>query len=349
NAACIEATEDHEAPIVLNSSGFQGSAILCITEDHGSVFITTQGNPGEYYERAGNKLYSMSFSLDESLTMLARAVASTGALDGKVIGVVAADTPGQAEAVQAGLIDVLRDEFNIEVARFDVIGCAGSSLCAEGVAESVSGMKRDGVNVLFPTLNVVSLPGYINEMVTQGFDPNALQIYNSDFNSQAGDLTSSKVVEFGGDAAGAMYDGTIIYDSDATGAFRLPDYQPAQFDEMCNRVYTENNESGDHYEQNVEEQSSPYGMVTTVCSEVRVMARALFAAGPNPTRDDIAAALENLGPIDIGGMDPASFRPGKYTAPDVVYPLEFNFPCEVQPAIRTCILPTGDAVLVERD
>ena len=34
-------------------------------------------------------------------------------------------------------------------------------------------MIADGVDVMFPLLNVISLPGYIGEMVTQGVKPGA--------------------------------------------------------------------------------------------------------------------------------------------------------------------------------
>ena len=47
-------------------------------------------------------------------------------------------------------------------------------------------------------------------MINQGYGPGDVQFYNSDFNSQADDLVSGKVNEFGGDAAGELYNGTII-------------------------------------------------------------------------------------------------------------------------------------------
>ena len=35
-------------------------------------------------------------------------------------------------------------------------------------------------------------------------------------------------------------------------------------------------------------------MAISICSILRVMARAIYDAGDNPTRDDITAALNNL-------------------------------------------------------
>ena len=58
-----------------------------------------------------------------------------------------------------------------------------------------------------------------------------------------------------------------------------------------------------------------------------MIARAIDAAGPNPTRDDLARAMEGLGAIDQGSRIPGSFGPGKYTAPNALYTMIFHYPC----------------------
>ena len=52
NAACIQAIEDLNAVIVVNSSGFQGSATLCIVEEHETAFITSFSPPDEFMRRS---------------------------------------------------------------------------------------------------------------------------------------------------------------------------------------------------------------------------------------------------------------------------------------------------------
>ena len=68
-----------------------------------------------------------------------------------------ADAPGEPEIVETGLIDTL-EELGVEPTRVDVIGCQGGNSCTQGVIESVNGMIADGVDVMFPLLNVISLP-----------------------------------------------------------------------------------------------------------------------------------------------------------------------------------------------
>ena len=345
NAACIQATEDFNGVILLNSSGLQGSANLCIVEDHQTAFISTQGQSEEFMARGEDLLVSLSPTLEESLRFLARDLIAKGALEGRTIGVAAPDTPGQYEATQTGLVEEL-EAAGIEVAVFDVIGCGGQVSCTEGLSESVQRLRDAGVDVFFNVLNILSAPSYIAEMVAQGFEPGDVQFYASDFNSQAGELVTSKIVAFGGQAAGDLYNGAIIVDDANTGAYRLDGYEPLAYNEMCNDVYGANSPSGANHESvDRSSGSSAYGMVATVCDIVRIAARAVYDAGDNPTRQDIYAAMADLGPIDSNEMLPFSIRPGKTQAPDAIHTLVFESPCTKDApfgAEGICVYPIDD-------
>ena len=345
NAACIQATEDYNGVILLNSSGLQGSANLCIVEDHQTAFISTQGQSEEFMARGKDLLVSLSPTLEESLRFLARDLIAKGALEGRTIGVAAPDTPGQYEATQTGLVEEL-EAAGIEVAVFDVIGCGGQVSCTEGLSESVQRLRDAGVDVFFNVLNILSAPSYIAEMVAQGFEPGDVQFYASDFNSQAGELVTSKIVAFGGQAAGDLYNGAIIVDDANTGAYRLDGYEPLAYNEMCNDVYGANSPSGANHESvDRSSGSSAYGMVATVCDIVRIAARAVYDAGDNPTRQDIYAAMADLGPIDSNEMLPFSIRPGKTQAPDAIHTLVFESPCTKDApfgAEGICVYPIDD-------
>ena len=84
-------------------------------------------------------------------------------------------------------------------------------------------------------------------------------------------------------------------------------------------------------------------MAISICSILRVMARAIYDAGDNPTRDGITAALNNLGPVDLSGMSPASITPGKGQMPDAIQTLDFSYPCDQRfPYVRN----NGEAVCI---
>ena len=327
NAACIEAIEDQDAVIVVNSSGFQGSATLCIVEAHETAFITVQPQPEEFMRRSNDLLVTNTLTAEESLGWLALDLIARGELDGKTVGVAAPDTPGQYEAVEAGLVNVLREN-GVNVAVFDTIGCGGTIYCAEGTPESVTRLRSEGVDVFFNVLNTISAPVYIAEMDKQGFEPGDVQFYASDFNSQAAEIVNQKVVQSGGETAGALYHGAIILDARDTGAYNLDGYEPPAFNEMCNDTYGANSPSGaNHESEHRYDGNSRYGMASSVCVIMRTALRAIHDAGDNPTRADIHATLANLGPIDSNEMHPASLRPGKTRTPDVIHNLVFEFPC----------------------
>ena len=300
NAACIEATEDLDAVVVINSTGFQGSANLCLVEDHETAFISTQGQSGEFMDRGEGRLVALSPTLEESLAFLVETLLASGELDGQRIGIIAPDTPGQVEAVERGLRTPL-EEAGLDVAVFDVIGCGGQVTCSEGNSDSVSRMIDEGVTVMFPTLNVVSLPQYLSEMANQGFEPGDITFYNSDFNSQASNIVTSKIVEFGGAAAGELYNGAIIIDDADPAAFHEPGWEPRQFNQMCADIYdtyhveVEGNDNlGDPPHDPFDPiANTPHGMVVTVCSQMRLVMRAIYDAGVNPTRQDIYDAITN--------------------------------------------------------
>ena len=323
NQACLAVTEDFNATIVMNSTGFQGSANLCIVEEQETVFISTQGQTEEFMERGADRLISLSPTLEESLEFMVTDLLAAGALDGKIIGTAAPNTPGQAEAVEAGLVDPLR-EAGFEVV-FDIIDCAGGTICSGGTPESVTNMINAGVDVFFNVLNVVSAPGYIAEMANQGVEQGDIQFYASDFNSQAGELVSGQITNNA--AAGELYDGAIIIDFRTTGEYRDPSYEPNPFANTCNELYNERNTIGAVHDW-TDLGDSAYGMVGSVCGIVRIMARALYDAGDNPTIADIQEAITMLGPIDNNAMTPASITPGKTQTADVIQTLDFTYLCE---------------------
>ncbi len=345
--ACVSATEDHHAVFVMSSTGLQGTATLCVAEEHDTAIVTTLGVDEEFMERSRGNLITMDLTLNDSLRQMVRRIDTDGALDGRTIGVVGGDTPGELAAVDSGLITTLRAAGH-DVAVHDTIGCGGGTSCTVGLQESVANMRQAGVDVLFPTLNPLSLPGYIAEMVTQGFTPGDVQFYNSAFNAQSSEVVSSKVKAFGGEAAGALYDGAVVVDFAPTNNQFVTDWAVPPFTELCNETYARH--GGERYDYRDPDGATKLGMLTVVCSEVRVMARAIHDAGDNPTRETIRTAIAELGPIDGNSGLPMSFGPDKYAAADVVQTSTWTSPCRIEGAAYdendTCFVPDDNWELV---
>ena len=347
---CIRIAEDQEAVFAFSASGF-GSTVVsqCLAVQHDVTLVSTASATAEDFAAADGRIISAQLSPATSMREMVRYVDSQGLLEGKTIGVVHSDAAGDGQNVEAGLVRTL-EELGHAVKRRDVIGCGGGSICREGVAPSVQGMIADGIDVLFPTLNVISMPTYMAELVTQGVKKGDVTFYNSNYQNQAGDLVSGKIVEFGGEPAGALYDETVVTDATPTGAFRREGFEVPEFDAMCNREYGENSASGTAYERNDADESK-FGGTVTACSIIRMIARALEAAGPNPTRDDITEAMRGLGGVDLQAMVPAHIAPGKYEAPSAIYPLVFRSPCQFPTSTKSgsCITPTSNEPILIKE
>ena len=113
------------------------------------------------------------------------------------------------------------------------------------------------------------------------------------------------------------------------------------FTELCNETYAAS--GGQRFDLQNPDEATKLGMLTVVCSEVRVMARAIYDAGDNPTREAIRTAIAQLGPIDGNSSLPMSFGPGKYAAADVVQTSTWTSPCRIEGAAYdendTCFVP----------
>ena len=342
NAACIEATEDLNGVILLAAGGFPPAASLCIVEDHKTALVTGSTQPEEFLRRGEDRLVSLDPTVEQQMNWLALDLIARGELDGKKVGVAAPDAPGEYEAVKAGLVEVLEAN-GVEVAVFDQIGCHGSA-CFVGMQDTVQRMRDRGVDVVFNVLNAVSAPGFVAEMVTQGFEPGDVQFYASDFNAQSVEIVASKIAAFGGDATGRLYNGAVIQSYLDTGSYRLDGYEPRAFNEMCNDTYGANSASGANHES--EDRATgveAYGMTVLACEIMRMALRAIYDAGDNPTRSDIYAALASLGPVDSNDMIPSSIQPGKTSTPDAIHDLVFEYPCTQRAPFgdeNICLYPT---------
>jgi len=307
-----------------SNTGIGDPVAACLTNLHDVIFLGTLDFTKDEFQKSQNRLYSMFLGPSDVLTYAVRNLAPE--LKGKKVGVVYGDSDPDPQIVQEGLLPALKAE-GIDVVRTDVIGCQGGPQCQQNIIPSVKGMVADGVQAIFPVLNGLSLPGYLQEMVTQGVKPGQFQFYNTSFNAQDSELIEGKIIQVGSKQAGALYNGAIIISNATDGDWRKADYQPDAFTKMCNDEYIANSATvHTPYDLKNDDQQRKAQQVAGHCAMIRILARALDAAGPNPSRAEIANAILNMGKVDYGGF-PASFAPGKQTAPDAIVRLKFNYPC----------------------
>jgi len=347
SAACLEATDDLEAVLVLDLTGIQGSAPLCIAGTEKTPLITTEPQSSDDLRTARGRLLTTAVAGDTQLELAARFAEARGVLTGMTIAVIVSDTPGQSEAVSAGLLETMDDlGYDVQV---HPIGCEGTTSCWVGLEAAVARMIDDGTTVVFPVLNAVSLPRLITEMLRQGMPRPAF--IQTGLNGQSDDLAAAQVLAYGGADAAAYYDGAFIVDAADTGTWRLPRAAeqgfPDPFSQMCNREHAR--VTGRPIADPTDPASAVYATVADACALVRIAVRVLRDAGVNPRRSDVNWVLYRLDAVDIPGMLPTSSARRKNDLPDVVRILEYQYPCRfgrgagaTDGAPGGCIVPTGE-------
>ena len=347
SAACLEVVDDHDAVLVLDLTGLQGSAPLCLAGTERTPLITTEPHSSDDLRAARGRLLSTAVASDTQLELAARAAAEQGLLEGQVIAAVVSDTPGHAEAVTDGLLETL-DDLGLEAAVHPV-GCEGTTSCWVGLEAAVSRMVENGTTVVFPVLNAVSLPGLVTEMLRQ--DLPRPRFVQTGLNGQSGDLAAAQVVAFGGPDAGAYYAGAFIVDAVDTGVWRLSEPadqgHPDPFAEMCNAEYAR--VAGVEPADPTDPSSGTYQSTAEACALVRIAARVLRDAGANPRQADVNWMLYRLDEVDLPRMLPTSSSRRKNDLPDVVRVLEYQYPCRLGTGTGAtgddpggCIVPSGD-------
>ncbi|MET0914104.1 MAG: ABC transporter substrate-binding protein [Acidimicrobiales bacterium] len=339
--ACIAIAEEQRSVAAWSNSGVGVPLAGCLTGPNDVIFMTTYDLSATDFEESEGRLFSVSHSPTDILRYAALEL--TPDLEGKRIGIVHGDTDPDPQVAEEGLVQTLEDQ-GLDVVRVDTIGCPDGPPCTEGLIESAQGMLADEVDVMFPLLDTTSLPGYLAELVTQGAEPGDIQFYNTSFLAQDSELVTGKIIEFGGEAAADLYNGAVFISGAQSGQQREDDFEPDPFTQMCNEAYAETSGQPVYDPQAGDDEARFYSSVSGHCAFVRMLARGIEAAGPNPTRADIAAAIGNLGDVDLGEGAPGSFTPGKPTAPDAITRLQFQYPCQIETDTETghCVQSEGD-------
>ena len=82
-AACVYLTEQAKVFAIVNSGGFYGDPILCVTQQHKTPFIGQAGESLDFYQKSGGRYFSTTPNKDRVLRNLVAAAAADGALQGQ--------------------------------------------------------------------------------------------------------------------------------------------------------------------------------------------------------------------------------------------------------------------------
>jgi ABC-type branched-subunit amino acid transport system substrate-binding protein len=340
DAACIAATEDDKAFVVVNANTFTGTGPFCVAGDHKTPLLYVGGATDAQYRASKGRLASFGPSADGQVRLLAADLLQSGALKGKRVAVASTDLPDQVDVVQQALVNRLK-KAGVKVVAYDVLPCQGNIVCTQPIPQSVMKLAGTKPDVVIPVMTATTLPVYVNEMQKAGMQA---KIYETSYNALGTDLVQSKVLEVGGPDLAKYYDGATLVSATVTGDWRLPGFSPPPIGTMCNDVYSKNTKTGDTFQPDTDGYTK-WGMVGLACTNMRMMARAMYEAGPKLTPQSFVDALRTLPPDPIGGIGGAPvvvFIDGK-TTPTTAFESTASYPCKqpAPPENTICLIPVS--------
>ena len=335
--ACLNATKDIPSVIVVDISQFSGPLENCIANEQKTALVTTKVLPSQNAITSDNRLLIDSFSAEQAFSLMLTFAEKKGLLTNRSIAIVADDSLGNYESVIRGLVEPLR-ELNYDP-EFHFLNCEGGIFCNAGIERTIDAFMENPPDVLFPTLNAVSLPEFLTQMIAN--DIPKPQIIQSAFNQQDDERSTNHIFNYGGSEVADYYNGTIIFSHPYVENQRIFENRFSPFEKMCIKEYSRVSDLDQH---SIDPRRTE--TVLKICSITRYIARALYDAGVNPSRRRIHESLSTLGFVDSPGLSFGSFTLNKPTRPSSIQHMEYQFPCAISEEAESqnysgCILPVS--------
>jgi hypothetical protein len=297
-AACVKATEEDDAAVVLVSPAVSRELVRCTSVQQRTITIGMPGWDEPLYEEAEGRLFSIgshtSMGTFRNAEGWADVLEAQGALDGRTIGVL---TDEGFEAHQIGTEEALvphLEDLGHEVAEVAVLPCPEGDSDCEQHEPAMQSFADAGVDLVFLNAGPLSGPAALAAARGIGFDPDWVVCCNT---------VTNTVAQFYADVSDD-FDGTV-------GVSTLFPEPSAEADE-CNAEVAER--AGEEYERG----SDAYGFTAVNCIGLLALRDAAAAVDGELTEAALVAAVEGLGEVPTNAGPPGSIGPDKHDAGDAL-------------------------------
>jgi ABC-type branched-subunit amino acid transport system substrate-binding protein len=312
-AACVYLTEQEKVFAIVNSGGFYGDPILCVTQQHKTPFIGQAGEALDYYQKSNGLYFSTTPNKDRVLRNLVRAALADGVFKGKTVGILS------REGIDAIPVDrSLKPELaaaGIKV-KYEARISSDDSAAQSQIPVEVQQMRSNGVDLIMLETGLIVANVFVQQADSQRYYP---QYLTSDFASGGADIYTIGMP--------ASFAGSITYTALRTGEARagMPEFAP---DAACRKVYEKATGA------TLDHKTTEYSLTVTACGIMNEFVAGMRTAGVNPTRTLLSQALQGIGRWSVPYSGDGSWGPNKFDAPDVVRRASWHADCK-------CWLPVG--------
>jgi ABC-type branched-subunit amino acid transport system substrate-binding protein len=315
-AACVYLTEQAKVFAIVNSGGFYGDPILCVTQQHKTPFIGQAGEALDFYQKSNGLYFSTTPNKDRVLRNMVAVAARDGVYKGKTVGILSREG-----------IDAIPVDRSLKPA----LKAAGITLTYEARLSSdesaaqsqipieVQQMKSKGVDFIMLTTGLIAANVFVQQADSQRYTP---QYMTSDFASGGADIYTIGMP--------ASFQGAITYTALRTGEARAGLPEPPT-DAQCRGIYEKR--AG----KKLDRTTTEYSLTITACGILEQFVRGMTSAGANPTRSLLSAGLQAIGAWNVPFSGAGSWSRGKFDAPDVVRRGTWKADCK-------CWMPVGPFV-----
>ena len=184
-AACLGATQDDNAFVVMSTGGTEDETVLCVTDDNERLMLAMAGSFVEsVYERSEGRFFTNGIEINRLMRNMVDMLDEEGELEDRTLGIVRADFPSDEEA--AGALNAALEDQDFEIAEEVVLPCEGNQ--CEQIDVGVQRLMSAGVDGVFSLLGVLPYPAFVGAAEAQGYDP---QWFSSDFENQVLETTAN--------------------------------------------------------------------------------------------------------------------------------------------------------------
>ncbi len=312
--ACLTATQDLDAFVVLGTGGVFGDPVVCVTEQNETLMIQDDGSPGEFYERAEGRLFTIVPSKDDTQRAIVDAFADElGAAPFAVFS--ALDTGGDHETMERALLPALAD-VGLDPA-VTVVLDSDTEIAASQIPIVVGEIQAAGVETIISTAGFVPTAPFTSALEAAGVD---VMWVGSDAAGFASGLYASQLDP-------AQLDGARAITVRSTG------WDNAGLDEPAAQAACRSR-AGELMGADIGIDSIDLAGANYACNFANLLVAAGELLDGDLTTESMAAALRALTEIDLATYGPAGFDGGS-SATQQARLIEWTADC-------ACWSPIGD-------
>lgn len=304
-AACIKATEEDDAAVVVVSPAISRDLVRCTAVQQRTITIGMPGWDEPLYDEAEGRLFSVgsqtSMGTYRNTEVWADVLDQAGELEGKTIGVVTSDDFGALSAGTENALVPHLEELGYEVAAFAAIPCPEGDNDCEQHEPTMQTFKDAGVDLVFMNAGPLAGPALFAAATSLDYEPQWVTCCNS---------ITDTVVQF---AAGSFdqLDGTLGVST--------------TFSERSEEAETCNQTVRDRTDEDYDTPSDAYGFTGVNCIALLALRDAMDSIDGTVTEAALIEAIENLGEVpSLEAGVTGSLGPDKHDAGNYVFLAQFT-------------------------